>query len=88
MIKAKGRNPDGTDIVILGITEDNVKRLQAGNPILVHGKDMDIPFDIMIEYGAKKEDLSLWKLTKDPGVQKTIVGSPTRAEMRRDGKEL
>ena len=59
MIKALIRSKDGTGkkIIFLGITQDNVDRLQEGKPINVNLKDLGIESEIIICYGYDIKDL-------------------------------
>lgn len=47
---------DGKDtsrrLVGLGLSERNVGELKNGNPIVVHGEELGVPFDVMIFYGV------------------------------------
>jgi len=57
MIKGKANQENGRELVILGISQENVTRLKEGKPIMVHGTEIKIPVDIMIYYGATDQDL-------------------------------
>lgn len=61
MIKftAKG---DGRQLVGLGITEENVKRLREGLPILVRLKDLDIQGDIEITIFYGHDEAAIYNL--------------------------
>lgn len=50
MIKAKGVI-DNRETIFLGLTQENVQRLQAGEPILIHKEEMALPFDVFIFWG-------------------------------------
>lgn len=85
MIKAKGIS-NGRPVIVLGLAEENIKRLKDNDPILVHGKDIGIDFDISIFYGQTNADLvkALKPITdKDTKVH---VGSQTRAAARQEVK--
>ncbi len=53
MIKARIENR-----ILLGIDEENVKRLKEGKPILVKGKYLAIEYDIIIAYGKTLDQIS------------------------------
>lgn len=51
MIKGVMITPEGkADLVFLGITGRNVDRLKESKPILVHGQEIGLEFDICIAY--------------------------------------
>lgn len=56
MIRWRG-NRGGREVVGLGIEAGNVERLMNGEPILVKGETVGIPFDIFIHYGATSDAL-------------------------------
>lgn len=53
--KAGGR---GREVVGFGITARNVEMLKAGNPVIVHREEMNLPFDVMIFYGETERDIA------------------------------
>lgn len=55
MIKAVLRRPNGSPLYILGLSEENVKRLKEGFPIAFAGNTMGLPGDFVIMYGATEE---------------------------------
>lgn len=62
MMKAIANTTDGKQVVLLGLTLDNVRRLVNGKPVLVHGRDLkDGGFpehiDIVIMYGDDIESI-------------------------------
>lgn len=76
MVKFKAEGKGGRPLYGLGLTEENVKRLVAGNPIHIHGEQMGFGAqDLMIFFGkdeeAIKKDLS------------EFIGTET--EVREDG---
>lgn len=56
MIKAKGTKK-GKEILLLGLSDMNVKKLQQGLPIVIERAEIDLPFDIIIFYGKTEEDM-------------------------------
>jgi hypothetical protein len=60
-VKAKVRNPaNGRTYLLLGITEENIKRMRAGEPIGLdlHALQMQNQVDnVFLIYGADVEDL-------------------------------
>lgn len=55
MIRAVMTKDNGGQAVILGVDDENVRRLTAGDPILVQGEALGIPIDIFILHGATTE---------------------------------
>lgn len=47
MIKAKG-TMDGREVLILGLSDDNLNSLRTRNPLVVNGDEINIPFDMII----------------------------------------
>jgi hypothetical protein len=45
------------DIIGLGLSEENIKRLKEGMPILVNKESLKIPFDIVILYGRTENEI-------------------------------
>jgi len=57
MIKAIMKNKDSDNILLLGISEENVNRLKEGKPIHIKGDELGIDNDVLIVYGETEEDL-------------------------------
>ena len=59
MIKYTANLPPDRVLVGLGLDKENVRRLQAGQPILVRLAEMGIPGDIeiLIHYGESVSDI-------------------------------
>lgn len=57
MIRAKGKN--GTrDLMILGLSAENVKRLQEGKPVLKAMDDVGFPeLDLLVLHGETEDDI-------------------------------
>ena len=64
---------DGAEkpLIGFGITEENVKRLKSGMPILVNLQEMGINADILICYG--ETELELIKTLKPYISDKTVI---------------
>ncbi len=58
MIKAGMTKGDGTKIALLGITQDNVDRLQEGKPINVSLEPYGMKGEIIICYGKDTKTLT------------------------------
>jgi hypothetical protein len=43
MIRAKATAPDGSHVIVLGLSQENIKRLTAGQPIRVTGESISTP---------------------------------------------
>lgn len=58
MIKVKGKNTSGGDIIILGLSDENMKRLSKGEPIKFNLTDLDMPScDVFIFNGATEFEM-------------------------------
>lgn len=61
MIVGRGDAADGQNVVLLGVTEDNIKALVSGKPILVsretHGPGIPEGWKIAIVYGKDTKEL-------------------------------
>ena len=58
---------DGTSLVGLGLSEENIQRLKEGQPILIHGEEIGLPeIKIAIMYG--KTEQTLYEDLKKSGV--------------------
>jgi hypothetical protein len=62
VIKAVGRSSDGTTVLLLGISGENVTRLVAGEPIHIDAEDMKEmglpPMHIGLMYGRTEQDIA------------------------------
>jgi len=76
MIRALAHGHGGRPVMILGLTAENVRRLQAGQPIMAKGNEhgMDFPGDVMILHGETGDDII--KSFRDAGVQLPEVKMP------------
>lgn len=61
MIKAAGKAGDGKRLLLLGLSDENVKRLKADQPILIKAEDLaELGFQdmhIAIVYGSTEEEI-------------------------------
>ena len=58
MIKAKATTPAGRQILMLGLSGENVTRLAAGEPIHSHLESVGFPgMDLVIAYGKTEGDV-------------------------------
>jgi len=57
MIKATMRTKEGKDILLLGLSGENVRRLKDGKPIHINGSEMGLGNDIVIMYGETEAHL-------------------------------
>lgn len=72
MLKGLLKTPDGkADLVFLGITARNVGKLKESKPILIHGAEIGITFDICIAY-EETEALLTEKVSKYIGKDTVI----------------
>lgn len=77
MIRAVATKVDGSKLLVLGITKENVERLKQGRPIHVEGAPMGVDTSVVIYYGETARDLI--KQLKDAGIELPavpIVGIP------------
>jgi hypothetical protein len=51
MIKATMQTNEGKNIVLLGLSKENLERLKEGKPIHINGSELGIANDILIMYG-------------------------------------
>ena len=57
MIRARFKR-NGRDVVLLGLDEENIRRLTAGQPIFVDGQyKLGVPVDFTIVYGTTLQDV-------------------------------
>lgn len=54
MIRYTATDKDGRRVIGLGLEAGNIERLMDGQPILVKGASISIPFDIIIDYAPTK----------------------------------
>lgn len=58
MIRAGFTTPDGRLVLLLGLSEENVRRMRAGSPVHVDGKDMGVDAEIVI-FGGRGDEQDL-----------------------------
>lgn len=59
MIKLVGQANDGTPLLILGLTAENVKRLQDGQPVLINHGALGLPAQMTsIVYGQDEDSIT------------------------------
>ena len=61
LVKAKLVGENGEETLYLGVTFENLKRMREGDPIVVRGSELQVPFDIVIHV-EKDEAAHLEKL--------------------------
>jgi len=57
MIRAVGRAPDNEPLILLGLSAENVRRLQDGQPIHVRLSEMGLDVQVAIFYGETEEQM-------------------------------
>lgn len=57
MIKAVYKRPDQPDLVILGLSDENLRRLREDMPILVNGRELGIAVDIAVIAGRTEDSI-------------------------------
>ncbi len=58
MIKAKMTGKNGEPRLMFGLSAENVKRLQAGQPIAINLTEMGLEGDVLIFYGETEADMA------------------------------
>jgi hypothetical protein len=80
MIRWVTRQENGRQLVTLGITEHNVRKLKAREPLYSKGEEIGMPFDIVIVYGRDQEqilrELQEAGVELPPGVVDAVRGQP------------
>lgn len=75
MIVAKGTHTDGKELILLGLSEENLKRLRRGQPIFKDLAFAGVPFHVAIVYA--KDEIELELLLRNAGlVDSTTPRSP------------
>lgn len=71
MILARGKKPDGTHVLIIGLTTENVSRLQNGEPVTAsrekHGDVIPHGLEILIAFGPDERTLAKAILSASAG---------------------
>lgn len=61
MIKGMASKPDGTRILVLGLSGENVTRLAAGEPVGLRASELQEmgfpPFEVLIAYGRTEQTI-------------------------------
>ncbi len=58
MIKARAKTGLGLDMVLLGLSGENVARLTAGEPIRLNLRDLGLPaIEVVLTYGKTEGDI-------------------------------
>lgn len=57
MIQAVFDQPEGRPLVLVGLSRENMKLLLAGKPILVDGKTLGTPVDVVVVGGETETDI-------------------------------
>ena len=57
MIKAIYKRPDQPDLVILGLSDENLRRLREDMPILVNGEALGLDVDIAVIAGRTEDTI-------------------------------
>jgi len=61
MIKATGKGPDGRDMLYVGLSFGNLDKFRAApldTYIRINGKEMGLPFDVMIFSGETEAQMT------------------------------
>lgn len=57
MIKACGKNEDGSPFILLGLSHENLKRLKEGQPVLIHLSELGLEGEIAIFAGETEASM-------------------------------
>jgi hypothetical protein len=58
MLKARAYAKDGTPLMLLGLSKENVDRLTAGKPIAFNAASLGLPpCHVLITYGETEQDI-------------------------------
>ena len=57
MIKAKLTRPDGTGVLILGLSKGNIQQLKDGKPIMFDADVFGIQGEVFIVYGETEMEI-------------------------------
>lgn len=80
MIQWVTRQKNGRQLVTLGITELNVRKLKAREPLYANGAEIGLAFDIAIVYGRDQEqilrELEEAGVELPPGAVDAVRGQP------------
>lgn len=88
MIRAVGTNQRGGKLLVLGIDDDNVKRLTNGEPIICRGDTVGVSFDVVIVHGHTLRDVKATLEDSFTLPNVTFVGrGPTSDELDRSIEE-
>lgn len=74
MIKAVGRSGDGTPLLILGLSGENMARLMAGEPIRIDTAAMGLPKMNVVIVGGRTEE----SITEDLRAHGLVQPAPPR----------
>lgn len=68
MLKFTATKGDGGKIVGLGLTRANIERMMAGQPVLVHARDLNLPYDLDITLIFGEDEAAIEKMLRDGGM--------------------
>ena len=57
MLKAMMQNNEGKNILLLGLSRENVVRLKEGKPIHINGDELGFENDVILVYGETEEQI-------------------------------
>jgi hypothetical protein len=69
MIKAKGTDADGRKTLVLGLSFQNLKRLQAGDPIVFAADEYGYAGTIMLFAGKDEATMAKMLTEGNPGIK-------------------
>jgi len=72
MIKATMKGKDDRNILLLGLSQENVNRLKEGKPIHINGDELGLDNDVVLIYG--ETEAHIYKELQP------MIGTTTRVE--------
>lgn len=59
MIKARGETAEGTPLLLIGLSGENVTRLAAGEPIVFDTSEIGLPpMQVIVMYGRTEQEIA------------------------------
>jgi hypothetical protein len=86
MLKGVANLDNGRKLVIIGLSDKNIRLLQENKPIPILGTEMDVEFDILVFAGSTEKDL-LDKLREFIGPNTKIDIDPRYTTEEKDNEK-
>lgn len=74
MMLGSGQKEDGTQVLFMGLSLENIRRLVQGKPMVItreaHGEGVPEGWEILVVYGETEDDIvEMMKPALNPGVE-------------------